>query len=155
MRNFTKQMLVAALLLPCGMVHADDTDVVVKTKNGSAQYGIKTVKSIALGADGITINRNEATAESFGYDSIEKIYFMLVTQIAETTVADFTVSMDASGSFLTIKGAESKADINIFSMNGTRVKSIKGWNGADIRISDMPKGIYIIQVNNQALKFKK
>lgn len=156
MQKITKKMLVAAMLLSCGIAQADDTQhLVVLTKNGSNQYELKTVKNIVLNESGITVNGEKSELASFDYASVEKIYFMLASKIAESTVAKFSVSLDADGSVLRLLGVEGATNVRVFSMDGRMVKNLSQWKGSAIDVADLTHGVYIIQVDNQAVKFKK
>lgn len=150
-------MLVAMMLLSCGVAHADDTNLIVQTKTGESKFALNTIKCIKLEDAGISVNINGGENVAFNYSDIDKLYFQMLVSMIESNnnVASFNVSIEGDGSTLFINGVDKVSNVNIYSMNGCIVKKMTNFSGTSIDISGLASGIYIIQVNNQALKFKK
>ncbi|RRC98418.1 T9SS type A sorting domain-containing protein [Prevotella sp. OH937_COT-195] len=156
MQNITKKALVATMLISCGIAHADDTHLIVQTRTGNSQFELNTLQSISLNETGIGIKDKNGKIDAFEYENIEKFYFqMLVNMIETNPVTTFHVNIDKTGSMLNIQGVDDFSNINIYNMNGQIVKKMSQWKGNSIDISSLTPGVYIIQVNKQALKFKK
>ncbi len=156
MQKMVKKALAAAMLIPCGVAHADDTHLVVQAKDGNSQFALTALQSISLNETGIGVKDKKGETGAFDYANIEKLYFnMIVSMVEANPVTTFHVSLDATGSTLRLQGVDGFSNVNIYSMNGQIVKKLSHWKGNSIDISALVPGVYIIQVNNQALKFKK
>ena len=64
------------------------------------------------------------------------------------------LSLLRRGNIVSVKGWDSSktATVAIYSANGQIVDQRKGWNGADIDLSNLGRGVYILKVNNKTLK---
>lgn len=45
--------------------------------------------------------------------------------------------------------------LNVFSLGGSLALSVAGWNGEDIDAGSLARGFYILNYNNQSIKFYK
>lgn len=65
-----------------------------------------------------------------------------------------TLSLLRRGNIVSVKGWDSSktATVAIYNANGQIVDQRKGWNGADIDLSNLGRGVYILKVNNKTLK---
>ena len=51
--------------------------------------------------------------------------------------------------------ASRRASVYVYGVGGQQLYSQSGWNGSDIDISSLPKGVYIIKIENQSTKIRK
>ena len=70
------------------------------------------------------------------------------------SVANCSVYPVPSASSIYVKGALGE-QVNIYSVQGSLLKSLNNYNGASIDISGLKKGVYFIRTNNSQLKFVK
>lgn len=61
------------------------------------------------------------------------------------------------GGIVKVPGWDSsrRAAVHVYSIGAQLLYSQADWNGADIDISSLPKGIYVIKIENQSTKIKK
>lgn len=147
---------MAAVMLSASAAIADD-NVVVQSAGVSTPYAISSVRSIRFGADGISVCQNGQADVNYTYASVDKIYFTLSTNGIETVVGDETrmgISIDSSGSFITVNGV-SDGNASIYTPAGMQVRHLANWKGERISIADLPKGVYILKINNKSIKFNK
>ncbi|MCI6671612.1 MAG: T9SS type A sorting domain-containing protein [Prevotella sp.] len=156
MERMVKKLLIAGMLIPFGIAHADDTDLVVQTKSGKSEFALSNLPTIHLNETSIGVKGAKGETAAFEYADIEQLYFKMVVNMIEANLATtFQVNLDETGTTLHLQGIDDFSNVNIFSMNGKIVKKLAHWKGNKIDISSLVPGVYIIQVNNQALKFKK
>jgi hypothetical protein len=70
------------------------------------------------------------------------------------TEPDLVVNIAAVGDIISVQGA-TQGSVAIWSVTGQQIYSNRNWHGEDIDIAHLERGIYIININNTSLKFKK
>jgi hypothetical protein len=120
---------------------------------------LSTIKKITfLGTDFI-INYQKGSTENYATSSVRKIVFGSYSGLKETLseTNPLQIFPNPSGDFITLKNQpEGVANLSIYSICGTQIMNLQHYScNVPIDISWLTKGIYIIKVNNQALKFTK
>lgn len=95
--------------------------------------------------------------KTFDLKNIKTITFESITDGISAVTADKMGSLKASviGQSLHITGAGEPSDLTIFTITGQVVKQQTAWSGADINISTLTPGVYVVKVNNKVAKFSK
>ena len=156
MKKKFRLFTMAAVLLSASAAIADN-NLVVQSAGTHTPYPISSVRIIRFGADGFSICRNGQADVNYNYANVDKIYFTLSTTGFENIIDDETrmgISIDPSGSIITVNGISS-GNVNIYNYSGMQVKNLPNWQGERINIADLPKGVYILKINNQSTKFNK
>lgn len=62
-----------------------------------------------------------------------------------------------SGGIISVSGwdTERTATVTVYTADGRRHLTVSNWSGADIDVSSLPHGLYIIKIGNQATKINK
>ena len=81
-------------------------------------------------------------------DQWKEFLFISPNGIEEVTIDDIALRVKNVGGAIMIEGVEN-AMIDIYLVNGTLVKSLNNYNGESI---DLPTGVYVLKVNNKAIK---
>ncbi len=115
-----------------GKVTFDGGNIVVTHALGTYSVGINEVLSIKF-TDYVEPDPT----------SIEKI---------NTDAAQLRIATDDSA--IRILGARD-GSVAIWTVTGQQVYDNRGWQGEEINISHLDRGIYIITINNNTFKFKK
>lgn len=161
MRMKKKFILSIAFLFAALNLLANVNDIVVEQKNGAkSSYPIDEVARIELGNSELTVIQKNADGVTYAFDEVKKIYFTSEGGSAiETVHADpkMSVWIASDGSTLKVNGwdCHKRASVSIYSLQGVRVMALSGWDGAAIDISSLEPGIYVIQLNGMAAKFRK
>ncbi|MDO4159081.1 MAG: T9SS type A sorting domain-containing protein [Prevotellaceae bacterium] len=156
-----KSILMIAAMSFSTVALADDDNIVVQTQTGNNAYGISDVRCISFGDNDVTVIKSDASGDTYAFDGIKKIYFEpIATGLVSTkklSEEKLTVFIPKDGSYLSIGGWQDgkSADVDIFSVSGSKVISIKQWKGESVNISSLSHGVYVIKINNQTAKFKK
>ena len=93
----------------------------------------------------------------YPYDlaSIKKAYFSTWDNSQEIENQQFNIYPNPANDVLHIVGTQDHASVNVFSIDGKIVKKIEIDDNAEINISDLQPGLYIIGVGNEFSKFIK
>lgn len=157
-RNF----ILALVLFFTGMTGlAEVNNIVVERKNGTkADYPIDEVMSIKFGNSDLTVVKSDASGVTYAFDEVQKISFAIEEPgnvKAVPTASEMTVWVARDGSMLRVNNwnSDKPARVAIYSLQGVRVIASNEWNGADIDISSLVSGIYVIQVDGKTAKFRK
>ena len=74
------------------------------------------------------------------------------TSVEESGVAQVYAFPNPVTSMLYIQGIDSDASLNVFSLTGSLVLQS---SGTELNVSELPRGTYLLQVENQVIKFIK
>lgn len=110
--------------------------VIVTTGSGEQVFAVSEIKEIAFGDDGMTVVKTDEGTVSFGNAEGWQIRF---GQVESTGIAFAVQSGEA-------------AVAKVFDVNGNLVKEARP---SDIRLGELPKGIYIIMCNGKSLKVQR
>ena len=137
--------------------------IVVKTIDGTEN--IKQMTSFNLltfSNASLVFNSVQGTTEKFSISKIKKIYFDdVVTGNNEMTTNDNSAELyiypNPANSMLYFSDPpEENSLISIYRIDGTRIfQSYSSSAETEIDISYFSPGMYILKINNQALKFRK
>lgn len=133
---------------------ADDTTVYWSV-NDTAIAVVDSASGIltAVSNGEVTVTAT-ALANSTISDSISISITGQTTGIVEFANTSTTIYPNPASDYLNIEGIETGTEIKIYSMDGTLVKSTTYANES-INVSGLYSGIYIVKVNNNALKLYK
>ncbi|MHB9056897.1 MAG: T9SS type A sorting domain-containing protein [Paludibacteraceae bacterium] len=145
--------------------------LLISTSVNSQTYSLSirnidgTVKEISLpGLNKITFENSNVnlmysnfTSEVLPIVSIQKMLFSTATKVQLAFETSLSVYPNPATSYIIIKNRTiSNEPIKIFSISGAFVKSFDAKALAqNIDVSNLPKGLYFIRVNNKVLKFIK
>ena len=156
-----KKTIVSMLVALTFAVGAQAQDkVVVNKHNGDSQsFEMSNVRKITLSETGMNIIGTDGTTNAtVNYIDIKTITFELVNgieQVVNTEQGKLTLLKD--GNYIRIKGFNGEnGKVAIYKSDGTMVETAT-FTGADlaIGIEDLPRGLYILNVNGQSLKFTR
>ena len=156
-------MIASALMLgACPIAKADSVIEIHPFGSGSEveTVSISTDLKIDFVDTGFDFIRGESdVVGSYEYSDVEKIVFKAnssIESIADTSI-DVIVTPNPVVDMITLRGADQLvgSEINVFSIDGQNKLRITNWNGESINVSDLPAGIYIINIQSKNLKFVK
>ena len=144
-------------------LYSSAQSIVVKTSDGIEE--IKQLTSFNLltfSNQNLIFNSVQGTTERFSISKIKKIYFEDVvtsnTEISSNiSSGELFLYPNPAGSMLFFsESPEDNSLISIYRIDGTRVyQSQSTSSNTGIDISYFSPGMYILKINNQALKFRK
>jgi len=131
----------------------------IKNLDGSdKKIELSALNKITFSNSDLILNYLVGTNENIVTSSIRKIVFSTSTGINDIQGDhNLFIYPNPSSDFISIKNQpEGETNILIYSIAGTQIMRIQHYPGNEpIDISRLTRGIYIIKVNNKALKFTK
>ena len=97
-------------------------------------------------------------------------------QVPLTTIQDFRFTPQSTTGFLQMKAdavagpainvrqgivsvdgwdSSRTATLSVYAVGGQQLMSIPGWNGQNVDINNLPKGVYVIKIENKTTKIRK
>lgn len=153
-------LALLCLLLSLTSIMRADTgkSLIVESKNGSTvSFLLADLPVLTFSNRSLVVTANNQSV-SFEIDNVEKYYFKSAgTDIAGvSSQAGVRVSYTENGNVV-VEGFNQPAQVKLFSVGGIEYTDHVSMSGdkADISLSSLPKGVYIIRVNNQQIKVYK
>lgn len=145
-------MVIAAF---CTAVADDKVQVVLGDR--AMTYNVDDVLRIGFEELGVTVYLTEEGGDTYLFGGLDRILFHPTnTAVQQVTENQMKLFVARDGSFISVRGWDGKqANVAIYSVNGQRVFSAKQWRGADIDVSGLAHGVYVISVGDKSAKFRK
>ncbi len=150
--------LVLAMLC-CGGAQAQSNMTFFEPSGGAlASWSLLDVTKVTFIGGDIVATGKTGVEQYFDLSNVMSIKFTDSddTPSSVTTIRDITsqLRITTSESSIRVIGATSGA-VTIWNPSGQQLYSNRNWNGEDINIAHLERGIYIITINNTSIKFKK
>jgi len=141
-------------------VHSQTVFLDIKKLDGSdKKIELSDLNKITFSNSDLILNYLVGTNENVGTSSIRSIIFSTSTGInnIQGDKNDLLIYPNPSADFISIKNnPDTDSNITLYSVSGSQIMSIQHYSGNEpIDIRGLTRGIYIIKVNNKALKFTK
>jgi len=127
--------------------------IVLKADGNETQYAVSDVQKIVF--DNSTMTVELKSGENVA--DVTRVSFKDATGV-ETLKPESSVSVfpNPVQETLTVKGVKKGAVINVFDMSGGLLQTVTTQeNTANINVSSLQKGVYLLQVDKQVVKFIK
>lgn len=147
-----KKLLVTALILGSSTnVMADDYKyLTAKYNNEEKSIELASIRKITFEAGDVVVYTSEGQVK-FPLSEMEKMFFSEAPTAIESMPME-TASMKVSGGVLSVSG---NGLLRIYSSNGQLQQMAKVDGSSRISLQNLPKGVYIISIGNQSIKFNK
>jgi len=157
-RSYKSSLVLLLMMLCCGVAFAQSY-MTFYDFNGQA-YGswpLQFVNKVTFEGGNIVV------AQSTGDDTAPLSQVMSIkfteekpnpTSVEKVDTGAAQVRVVADNSSIRVLGASHGA-VAIWSVTGQQIYSNRNWRGESIDINHLEHGIYIININNTTLKFKK
>ena len=159
-KNRMKRLLATVVLLSglsLTTAWAQQT-MLVYSIDGSelAKYSLTGSTRITFGEDKMTVKETDQKSASFSLGQVRSIKFEDPTSIQGVTTNNTRPTVRLKGDLLFVEGLAGEAvDARIVGLNGTMVMRLDHFNGQPINVGSLPRGIYILRINNYSFKFVK
>ena len=157
---FIKTLMFSAFLV--GIIfqaNAQGTDVtlVVTKTNGEEQIYQLTEESQLYFENGerLVIENGNSTTATFQLSQIRKIVCSEATDTPENPTTELQLFPNPSHNSFLIKNLQGSHPAQIYSLDGRLMKSFEATEGMVIDASELPEGMYLLQLNGQILKMMK
>lgn len=153
MRKFLLTALMSLVFL-CPAFAQEVTFTIVKTDGTSADHVMSSDSKIYYSDTQIFIKSNGETV-SYDLSDLRKAYFSISDNDDEIENQHLTIYPNPATDVLKILNTSEYQSVTIYSIDGKVIKRIEVSNEADINVSDLNAGLYIIGVGNEFSKFIK
>lgn len=158
-----RQILIGILL--CGALFTQAADVqslVVEEKGGSESiHTLNVVQCISFFGTNMIVKKKDATQSTYTTANVQKLLFGLrnasALAVAPISGSTLIVYPNPSSDVLFVKGINASSIVAIYNLSGiVQTASITYLSdGLQLNLSDLPQGLYLLQVNNQTIKIQK
>jgi len=152
-------LILQVLIIALNTAQSQERNLVIKFKDGNVStLTISNVKKIAFVSSMMNINVFDGTNAVYANSDIQKMYFENTTEVPSINDnRNVFVYPNPTKGLIYFKGLpEETVAVRMFNVNGVQVFS--GRVNASVQsldISFLPRGIYIINLNNQIAKLIK
>ena len=153
MRKFLLTALMSLVFL-CPALAQEVTFTIVKTDGTTADYMMSSDSKIFYSDTQIFIKSNGETV-SYDLSGLRKAYFSVTDNDDEIENQHLAIYPNPVSDVLKIINTSENQSVTIYSIDGKVVKRIEVSEEAEINVSDLNAGLYIIGVGNEFSKFIK
>ena len=151
-------LLVFAILSIGNTVKAQQTEIqaVITRHNGDEQiYQLDENDRISFPNDEILVITQNGTDIQIPISEIRKVTFNEVLATAENEAKNIGIFPNPADNSFTISGINGFQQMNIYSFDGRLVKQETVGCGQSIDITELPQGLYYVNINKQNFKLIK
>lgn len=157
-----KQILIAGAMLCASfcLQAADVQSIVVQVKGGrNTTYAISNVRKITFLGSTMSVTTTDASSENYTISEVQKLLFQNVdiTNVNEVSTSNLKAYPNPAKNVLNVDGISKVDNLRLYNLTGSELSVSYGLvnNGLQISTGNLPQGIYLLQVNNQTIKFQK
>lgn len=158
-----RQLFIASLLCSSGLIVASDVQsLVVQPKSGSESVSaLSTVQRITFSGTTMTIVNKDATQTNYSLSNVQKLFFALrstpTTDIINLETFNVKAYPNPTADILFVEGVQKVESMRLYNLAGNElaVPYTQLVNGIQLNVSALTQGFYLLQVNNQTIKFQR
>jgi len=132
---------------------------IMKWDNSDKSVDVNSLRKITFGSGNLILNYQTGNVENVPASSIRKMVFTSVTGVNDLHVdtKSLVVYPNPGIDYISLKNLPAgDLQVTVYTLCGNQLLNLQHYSNVDqINISELTKGVYIIKVNNQALKFMK
>lgn len=155
-------MIAVALMLSAATLSKAELAIKIHSYDTEAQpveFALSEISKVKFGAGNFSVLLGEDEAGgSFDLKNVSRITF------GEASAVEFVerdgamvVTPNPVRSTLVVKGGQDLHgyDMNIYAITGAQVMQVAAWQGETVDVSQLPAGVYIINIQSETIKFVK
>jgi len=148
------------LLFALGVINLNAQNVInIINPNGVEKIiTLNTLSKITFSGTNMILNYQNGTNESMAFSTINKMLFATPTILNDIKIEDkMMLYPNPASDKLYLKNVnDENLNISIFSISGLQLLKITALKSSEpIDISSLPKGFFVLKINDQAIKFTK
>ena len=159
MRKILLLMFVSAFWCLCANAQSN---MYIYMNNGDSEetIALTDIDKITFEGANMVITPKEGSQKTIALTAIKDFKFTpnsttsLLTLQKEAVVGP---EISVKSGIIKVEGWDTSrtATLSVYSVGGQQMLSISEWKGADIDINTLPKGVYVIKIENQTTKIRK
>lgn len=131
---------------------------IINADGAERKIELGTLGKITFSGTNMVFNFLNGSNESITISSVQKMFFTKSTKVSFVNANDkISIYPNPVTSFIFLKNAPAgDLNITVFSLSGTMALKLLVPSASDqIDVSSLPKGFYLLKVNDQVFKFSK
>lgn len=152
-----KKFILTALMslgFLCSIFAQEVTFTIMKNNGTTADYVMSSDAKIYYSDTQLFLDSNGETV-AYNLSELRKAYFTIIDNVEEADNQQFSVYPNPTNDVLKIRNISDNQSVTIYSVDGKILKKIEVSDEAEINVSDLQPGLYIIGVGNEYSKFIK
>ena len=146
-----KYVLMAIMMMACTTMWADKYNFLTVSATGDEYISLPTIQKITF-SDGNCIVTTTAGEYTYPLSEIKKMYFSVDDPDAIKTLPQEAENMQYKDGKLKVNG---DGMLRIYNANGALVQMANVKKGANIDLSNLKSGLYIVNMGNKTIKLTK
>ena len=153
MKKMTPIIALGAICLIGLNAHGETKEANLHVNNGSSstEFLLNKVQSITFDGTTMNVNVKDGSTEQFDITALDNLTFDFTLQSGVDKISTDSingVSLSLVNGILTAStGEDSPMKVDVYSLNGVRVKSVYGMATVTLDLNDLQKGMYVIKAN--------
>lgn len=153
-----KRMIIGSALALTGIATAGAQEKLVIYADGSEKqaFALADIVKLTLGDESLTVYTTDSQTATFAYADIGRIGFKDLTNgIASVHAGTAAPALYCREGKIGAEGLAAPARAAIVDLGGRTVWERRQWDGSPVSTLQLAKGVYILKVNNNTLKFTR
>lgn len=153
-----KFLLVFAIMFIGNMLNAQQVEihaVITKTDGSQQLYDLDENDRISFPNDEILVITQNGSDIQIPISEIRKVTFDEILATTDNGTESIGIFPNPVSNTFTISGINDFQQLNIYSIDGRLVRHDTVGSGQNIDISELPQGLYYVNINKQNLKLIK
>ena len=157
MNRHMRLLMASGVLASAALLYAENEIKVTSSDDKTVTTPLNLATKISFGQNGIEISNEGSDIINIPYADAQTISFGVKSEVKFLqSQSRLALRHNPVESTLEITGHDGKpTNLSISALSGTRILSIKAWNGENVDVSSLASGIYILNINNNPIKFIK
>ncbi len=164
MQNYYKRWLMAMCIAVLGVpaLFAQTSLVITPQSAGDpVSINIDEIRTLTFTTDGVVVNKADGSTYSAAFADLSTLTFYdaqtAIHPIFTDNVAQGTIALSRSGQDLTLSGLGTTAPVRavVYDALGRQVTSIAVADGQSFSVAALPKGVYLLKLNQTTFKFTR
>lgn len=154
MRKLLITLLLAVGLL-CTAFAQDVTFTIMKTDGSTESFTIDENTRFYYSDTQLFIYGTNLGTQTYNLSSLRKAYFTVLDDVEEVDNQQLTIYPNPANDVLKIINTSDNQIVTIYSVDGKIIKKVNVSGEAEINISELQAGLYLISIGNEFSKFIK
>ena len=155
-----KKFILSIFVITCCITSAVAQSVsleINKTDNSQQKVALNSLNKLTFSGSDLVLNYNSGSLENIAMADIRKMNFGVISGVVNVSddINAISVYPSPATTWIKIKNLPAGNNhVNIYTVSGVLVLS-SALQSETIDVSGLNRGIYLLKVNNQVLKFSK
>ncbi|MDE5656519.1 MAG: T9SS type A sorting domain-containing protein [Muribaculaceae bacterium] len=116
------------------------------------------VIDFASKAGSMVVKESSSKESTFAITDATVLTFKAVSGVSDIAATNSAIALrrnPVENALEFTAAPESACTLHVYSLQGAALLTVPGWQGESVDVSDLTPGLYIVNINNQSIKFYK